>query len=364
MVKLFKYTKKGQVQQWQIFVKGNSFYTEEGIVNGKITKSLPTYCYGKNLGKKNATTDEEQAYAEAIAKHKRKIESGYNEILTDKKNFFEPMLAHSIKDYKHLLFKVRTFIQPKLDGIRCDNRDNKMHSRKGKEFTGCPHLYQDKGILDGELYNHILKDDFNKIVSLVKKKDPTTEQLEESKNLVQFHAYDFPQHAGVFSERYEALKIFISSMENPGFHLVPTYEVFSEKDIEKHHEQFLELGYEGSIIRLDSAHYENGRTSQLLKNKDFIDQEFEIIGYIEGKGGRAGTIGKFCMKHDKDSRSNFDCNVKGDFKYLRKVWENRDSYIGKTATVKYFNRTPYKPEGGGDKPRFGYIIKIAREDYE
>ena len=41
-----------------------------------------------------------------------------------------------------------------------------------------------------------------------------------------------------------------------------------------------------------------------------------------------------------------------------------DSHIGKTATVKYFNRTPYKPEGGGDKPRFGYIIKIAREDYE
>lgn len=355
---LYKYTSKGQVQQWQIIVNEDSFYTIEGIKGGKLTTSLPTYCIGKNIGKKNETTAEEQAYKQAAAKHKKKVESGYNEVITDEKNFFEPMLAEKYEDRKKLLFTVRTFIQPKLDGLRCDNNNKKLTSRNGKPFVACPHLIQNEVRLDGELYNHLFKDDFNKIISLCRKSKPTKEDLEDSARLVEFWAYDFPEHKGVFSERYKALAAYIKISGNPKFRLVPTYEVFSEEDIEKYHEQFIEEGYEGSIIRLDLGNYENKRSQQLLKHKDFVDSEFVIIGYEEGEGGRTGTIGKFIMQHDTKEGVTFKSNVKGDFKYLREVWTDRDSYIGKTATIKHFKRTP------DDIPRFPYIVKIAREDYE
>ena len=63
--KLFKYTSLGQIQSWQIFTSGNLYWTEEGI--HILTKSEPTECTGKNIGKKNETTDQEQAVIEAVA---------------------------------------------------------------------------------------------------------------------------------------------------------------------------------------------------------------------------------------------------------------------------------------------------------
>ena len=355
---LYKYTSKGQAQQWQIVTMDDAFYTIEGIVGGKLTQSLPTYCVGKNVGKKNETTPVQQAQKEAKAKWQKKKDSGYNEVLTDEKPFFEPMLAENLEDRKDLLFTVPTFVQPKLDGLRADSFGKKLTSRNGKPFLACPHLYQNEVRLDGELYNHRLKEDFNKIVSLCRKTKPSKADIEDAQYMVEFWAYDFPDHKGVFSERYKALVAWKRLNNNSKIKVVPTYAVYSQEDIDKYHEQFIEEGYEGTIVRLDLGEYENKRSKQLLKYKDFVDSEFEIIGYEEGEGGRTGTIGKFILKHDTKKGVTFKSNVKGNFDYLKKVWAERDSYIGKTATVKHFKRTP------DDIPRFPYVIKVAREDYE
>jgi DNA ligase-1 len=367
---LYKYTSKGQPQQWQIFVAENSFYTEEGMVGGKLTTSLPTFCTAKNVGRANETTPQQQAISEAKAKYQKKLDTGYSESLGGSgAKFFEPMLAFEYSKYPDVLFTRRTFVQPKLDGLRCDNANGKLTSRNGKPYISCPHLEQGAVRLDGELYTHFYKDDFNKIVSLCKKQKPTKEDLQESAEKVEMWIYDFPEHIGVFSERYEALRRWHSRWhkyyhkENSKFILVPTFEVRTMDEIIAYHAQFINEGYEGTIIRIDLGPYENKRSKQLLKYKDFKDEEFEIVGYEEGEGGRAGTIGFFIMKHDKNPEQTFKSNVKGNFEYLREVWENRDSYIGKKATVKYFNRTP-KTEDGGDVPRFPYIIKINREEYE
>ena len=359
---LFKYDTRGRVQQWQIHVKDDHFWTEEGIKGGAITTSAPTYCKAKNIGRANETTPQEQALAEAQSKWQKKVDKGYNEVLTDKKKFFEPMLAHEVSKYEKLLFTLPTFIQPKLDGLRCISQDNTLMSRNGKPYLACPHLHQDRFTLDGELYNHEFHDDFNKIVSLCKKQKPTAEELKESMQKVQFWAYDMPEIEGEFSERYKALEKAINELKKAQgkcpYKLVPTYRVHNQADVEKYHEKFLEDGYEGSILRLDLGEYENKRSKQLLKKKDFVDEEFTIVGAEEGEGGRAGTIGYFIMAHDKIKDKTFKSNVKGDFEYLAEVWKDRKKYIGTKATVKYFNRTP------DDVPRFPYIIKLNREEYE
>jgi DNA ligase-1 len=365
---LYKYTNTGAIQQWHIIVEDDKFWTVEGQKGGKLTTSLPTVCTSKNVGKVNETTPREQAVAEANAKHLKKRESGYyleHELVNEKK-FFEPMLAKDAKESKDLTFKVRTFVQPKLDGLRCINQDGKLMSRNGKPYVACPHLEQSDTTFDGELYTHQYKDDFNKIVSLCKKQKPTPEELAESEAKVEMWVYDYPSHNGVFSERYKALMEYWSQNLDKfkGIKIVDTWEVKSWDEIKKYHEIFLGKGYEGTIIRLDLGPYENKRSKQLLKYKDFIDEEFKIIGAEEGTGGRTGTIGYFIMQHDKNPNQTFKSNVKGDFDYLKDLWKNHKKYIGKSATVKYFQRTPKQADGTGDVPRFPYVIKISREDYE
>lgn len=370
---LYRYSKsKKSIEQWQVIAENDTFYTIHGQKDGKLTVSKPTVCYGKNIGKKNATTPDGQAISEAEAKVREKMSEGYNEVLQTERNYTEPMLAKVFADEMDAIDweGEDVWIQPKLDGIRALNdKDQSLTSRKGKPFTSCPHVYQTSHLLDGELYSHEYKHDFNTISKMVKThiKNLSPEQLAEIKNKMKFWAYDFPEHKGVFSERYAKLQEWydgLSEEEAQYFMLTPTFKVSSYEEVLDYFELFRIKGYEGAIVRRDIAHYEYKRSKQLLKLKEFTDEEFTIIGYEEGKGGRAGTIGKFLMKHDKDERANFKSNVKGNHAFLREVWLNRDYYIGKSATIQFFNRTPYKADGTGDKPRHPYIIKLDRESYE
>lgn len=337
--KLYKYTTLGQVQSWQIFASGDAYWTEEGI--HEITKSDPTICIGKNINKSNETTPEQQAILEAQAKWDKKIKQGYNEVLTKDKKFFQPMLAFDLKKYEKLLFTVPTFIQPKLDGVRC-YMDKSIYTRTGDKIVSCPHIEKAGFLgLDGELYNHELKEDFNKIISLVRKTKPAAEDLLESEKKIQYWIYDYPYMADkVFSKRYEALKHDFANFCYPGsiFQLVPAFRVNSQEDIEKYHEQFLSEGYEGSILRLDLGGYENKRSKQLLKKKDWQDAEWDIIGITEGEGNRAGCAATVTILVNGEVL----CypTMTGTEEYMRAVWRDRDKIINKKqATIKFFGYT-------------------------
>lgn len=351
--KLYKYTVKGQIQSWQIFVKDNYYWTEEGI--NVLTTSDPTYCIGKNIGKANETSPKQQAELEAAAKWQKKLDTGYNEVLTKEKKFFEPMLAAKFEDNVKLLFKTRTFIQPKLDGVRCYNNDRKLFTRKGKSIISCPHIIQNSYFgLDGELYNHDLKADFNKIISLVRQSKPTSEDFENSEKMIQYWIYDYPYMADkVFSERYAALKHDFKNFPSY-FKLVPTYEIRSMEELQNYHDQFIAEGYEGSIVRLDLGAYENKRSKQLLKKKDWMDDEFEILDVLEGQGNRAGCANMLSIKLPTKAECNPTMTGTEDF--MREVWKNKDSIIGKSATIKYFGYT----EDGS--LRFPTVLAIR--DYE
>lgn len=377
---LYKHSSTGKIQQWRVYVKGKNLYTESGDKGGKLTTSKPTICEPKNVGRSNERSAEEQAITEAQSRFQKKVDEGYAENIEDSgAKHFEPMLAESYRDketgdpekwvQKEVWDKeCKKFVQPKLDGLRAINKKKTLTSREGKHFVTCQHLLQDVMTLDGELYNHKFKHDFNAIVSMIKQQKPTEVDIAHAKKYAQMWVYDAPEIKGNFETRYKALEKFFNECKEPfmeGFVLVPTYEVKNEEELKEYHEKFKKLGYEGTILRVSEKKYENKRTRQLLKYKDFIDEEFLIVGYIEGKGGRKGTIGKFILQHDKNPDQTFKCNVKGKFDYLREVWKNRDYYIGKQATVQYFNRTPVKADGkGGDVPRFGYAIKLDRKSYE
>ena len=101
-------------------------------------------------------------------------------------------------------------------------------------------------------------------------------------------------------------------------------------------------------------HYEYKRSKSLLKRKEFQDGEYTILGWKEGVGNRAGTIGH--LNFETEDGIKFSSNVKGNFEYLSELLKQGDNLVGKLATIKYFNLTP------SEVPRFSYVIAIR--DYE
>jgi DNA ligase 1 len=365
---LFARTSLGQVQQWQITWEGDSFFTSEGIVGGVITVSKPTICAGKNIGKTNETTPEQQAYKEAKAKWKKKLDSGYHEDVSkiDEAKFFEPTLAHKWKEHKTKVV-YPLYAQPKYDGMRCPIPKEGMFSRNGKPVVSCPHVYEalreffakhPTYVFDGELYNHDLKHDFNKIMSLVKKTKPSKKDLEESAELVQFWSYDVcitdKPHL-VFIDRLKYLSDAFNDIGNPKvLKIVPTVKVNSESEYDALYTAWLADGYEGGMTRDPNAVYEHDRTTALLKRKEFTDAEFPIIDIEDGKGNRAGIASNVIFMHP--CGEEFGAGVIGNEDYARELFRNRKKYIGKLGTVRYQNATPK------GVPRFGKM-KIIR-DYE
>ena len=388
---LYKETTVGKVQTWQIVVDGDKYRTISGQQDGKKIQNNWTTCLPKNVGRANATTGEEQAIKEAVAKHDKKLESGYhlNVENIEKKRFYEPMLAQDFKNknrQKEVMGEIdesgvgaAVFSQPKLDGIRCIAMREGLFTRSGKKITAVPHISEalepffekyPNATLDGELYNHAYKDDFNKIIHLVRKQNLTDEHLAESAEMIQYHIYDAPvigkdnpfRKGGCYTEKdsfSDRTSVLDAQYVNLGLDkedclvIVETIEIHGREQLDRCYEDYVEAGYEGQMIRLDGP-YENKRSPRLLKRKEFIDEEYTILGYEEGKGNRAGTIKHFKFKN-KDGKE-FNSNVKGSFEYLADLLEKADDLIGVDATVKYFNLTP------DGVPRFPYVIAIR--DYE
>jgi DNA ligase-1 len=258
----------------------------------------------------------------------------------------KPMLAHKFDDNR-VDWSLPVYIQPKLDGVRCLFTKDGAFSRTGKQFKNLAHIelvlipffkqYPDV-VLDGELYNHELKHDFEKIISLVRKQKPTADDRLEAKQLVQFHVYDY--FNGVIYDSYKTRmhQLVNSAIYDVQIKYVPAYLVDSYNYARDLHATFLSEGYEGSIIRLDGL-YKHGRSYDLMKFKDFSDTEATIIGYETGKGKRTGTLGKFIMLDDEGVEFGCPPGKGYNYKDLAEMLNNITDYIGKRATFTYFQRT-------------------------
>ena len=354
---LYSRSVKGKVNTFIIEVESNKFRSITGFDDGKKTISEWTVCEAKSY-----CSAEAQALKEAQAIHRKKIETGSFENMSDIDNeiHFEPMLAHKWEDQKDKV-KYPIYSQPKLDGIRCIVKKDGMWSRNGKKIISAPHIYEAMKhlftvnpnlIFDGELYADKFANDFNAICSLVKKTKPTVEDLNESAVKIEYHIYDLPSCKETFVGRRQALYY----MELPKCCVkVAVEQINNLNDVTAHYEDYITKGYEGQMLRLNLP-YENKRSKSLLKHKSFIDEEYTILGIEEGIGNKTGMVGSFIFKTKEGKQ--FNSSPKFNWEECTEMWKQKQTLIGKSATVKYFNLTP------DGIPRFPYVIKINRESYE
>ena len=267
---------------------------------------------------------------------------------------YKPMLAYPVSD-KPIDYKSVVYMQPKLDGVRCliqyerrtKPREDVVvaYSRNDKEWKNINHILEElkpffqkypNVVLDGELYNHDFKDDFESIISMVRKTKPTDEDRYISAQNVHFHCYDIIDTTKTYEQRRNFIvqNLPIRDCINGVF----TQLVSSEKEAKQFHKHSLELGYEGSIVRINDV-YKCGRSWSLRKFKDFHDAEANIVGYEEGKGKRAGTLGKFLMQDDEGIQFGCPPGKGHNYKDLALMLENIHQYMGQRATFTFFERT-------------------------
>jgi DNA ligase-1 len=271
----------------------------------------------------------------------------------------KPMLAQNVGDYSRIKDgNWPLYLQPKLDGVRCliqrEGDDMafaiKAYSRTGKEWKNIDHILEElipfftkypNVILDGELYNHDLKDDFEKIISLVRKTKPTAKDRVESTEMVQFHCYDTVMEHMDFQGRNKFIHDNFGAFGKQNCNtVISVYSmmVFNTEEVEAFHESYLEKGYEGSILRKNEP-YECKRSWTLMKVKDFSDAEATITGYEIGKGKREGTLGKFMMTDDYGKEFGCPPGKGYTYKDMKDILDNIHDYIGQRATFTYFERT-------------------------
>lgn len=366
MKTLYSKDTKNRLRVWTIYNDEKSYWTETGLVDGKKTTSKPTFCEPKNIGKTNETTAFDQTLLEVEYVVKKKMKKDWFGNVEDAmKSFsFKPMLAHKYDPEKTKL-EYPIVLQPKLDGIRCIINKDGAFTRNGERIVTVPHILNDlkplfesdpSTILDGELYNHDLKDDFDKIVSLVKKIKPTDEDLKESEEIVQYWIYDYLNseileneinYQGRFFGGIFYYEIDVDNVNS--IQPIPCLKIdeFMNYDLDIELDHCIDQGYEGMMIRLNEP-YDQKRSKSLLKYKKMMDEEFEIVDILSGKGNWDGIAKKMVLKLNEID-DTFEAGLSITMDEGKKMILEKENYIGKQATVVFQN---YTPKG---KPRFGIV---------
>lgn len=359
---LYKQSSTGKVQQWDIDVVVRRkdqiplIVVKHGQVGGKIQETDTEVKSGKNIGRSNETTPLHQALLEAESKWKKQLDKGYSEQQGGVSLATKPMLAHDYQKYKHQI-TFPAFCQAKLDGIRCLAHAYEngvvLFSRMGKEHVAMNHIASELASLmkpgeiwDGELYIHGVP--FQKLTSWVKKYQPDSLR-------VNYHVYDCIGDED-YHERIREVHRRIVYGETDHIRPVPYFQVNSDEEVWKNHDELVGEGYEGAIVRANGCPYKAGyRSRTLLKAKAFLDEDFVIAHVDQGKGKFAG-IPIFTLKTDQGV--SFDADSVGTDEYRRLLYEDRDNLIGKMATVRFFEWTTSSPPA----PRFPKLISVR--DYE
>lgn len=377
---LYKRTKTGAIQYWKIFINPQQTSTVIGKESGQLGTTSPVVHFetihcGKNIGKSNETTPLEQANLQAQSDILRKKDEGYKsltdlgvlhpgtdhiyEILntgygtlnaalesvlprynSDASGQPKPMLAKAV-NWKKVTYPC--YVQPKLDGVRCllvaSAESIKFLSRSGKEYTTLNHIAKDmqmyldhveefiandQFILDGEIYSDQLS--FQEIVAAVKKQSPDSLKL-------QFRAYDMVENF-FQDKRLETLAILLQDIGSNLINLVDTHMVSDQGMVKSLHDQFVQQGYEGAMIRNPTGIYGQGqRSSDLLKVKEFDETEFEFRRFE--KGQRDEDLIAVCLTA---KMKEFRAKMIGT-KEMKKILEAALTGTDSLLTVKHFGWT-------------------------
>jgi DNA ligase-1 len=265
------------------------------------------------------------------------------------------MLAHDYhKRGKDIQYPC--FVQRKLDGTRCVAVPGKgLFSRNKKRYPHLEHILEEiqrlpESIqLDGELYSATLT--FQEIVGLVKRETLQPGDAEKQRQ-IQFHVYDIVSDKS-YRERYMNLQYLFRRHRFQHLVLVPTEGCASEEEMKEKHAVYVADGYEGVMLRNKEGLYRGTRCVDLQKYKEFLDGEYEVVGWEEGQGLEEGCVLWICQTAQG---KRFSCRPRGTREDRQALFRDGGTYVGRWLTVRY------QEETDDGLPRFP--VGIAFREYE
>ena len=390
---LYALDKNGKVKEWKARAESVSLADEATAIitfgqrGGKMQEARRTYTVGKNLGKKNETSPWQQCVHETDRKWRDKLEKeGYStreplgiedekeekKAKDQKEDILLPMLAHTFdpigNEKKRNPIRFPCYVQPKIDGLRCliyfsPERGMVAQSRTGGIFTSVDHLLQSlqpllsrhpDWVLDGELYTRDYP--FEELAGLIKKTKRTALDHQKLAH-VQYHVYDAVHRLDLtlsFATRWHWVRACFQSNPTPSVVLVETKVADHLDAFRAAFSTYISDGWEGVMLRNGNGVYTpNYRSNDLQKYKEFIEEEFPIVGWKEGEGRDEGTVIWECKTKEGVL---FSVRPRGTLEMRREWFQQAESYLHRALTVVFQEWSEKRV------PRFP-VGKAIREDY-
>lgn len=340
-IELFKSTPHG-IRYWAIEpdYDGATIEITHGVYKG--THQYKTEYVEENQSGRDI---DEQIDLVINSRVKSKKDIGYRDSIEEAKSaegantlgYYRPMLAKRLDKMKNIDYS-RMYLQMKYDGHRClvtrTNSGLIAYSRNGRRITTIDHILSGIQLpigctIDGELYCHGVP--LQTITSWCKRQQPNTLRLE-------YIVYDIIQNEG-YRYRYNVIKNLVLG---DNARIAPTDKTAEESNIPIMLENAIALGYEGVILRQLDMSYEPGkRSSGLIKVKQFMDEEFKVVGVSPSSDGWA------ILKCITNDGVNFDVSAPGTISDKFNTMANSSTVINKYVTVKFANWTnagkPFHP---------------------
>jgi DNA ligase-1 len=349
-------TRTGKAKYWKLvaFQRGEGFFYkkvwwQEG---SKVQESTPVQVKGKNIGRANETSDKEQVLSEFHSLVQKQRDKGYSEDGSADHIPVKPMLAHKYHERKHKVV-FPCYAQPKLNGYRMlkEGDGKTAWTRGGKAHVEecVEHLMweSNKVMTDGEL---ILPD-----MPLLQVTARAAKKFREGvSETLMYMVYDIVEPLYSFGIRWAAL-LDLEQAFPKQVKLVKTITVANEAELLAVHDRFILQKYEGTMVRSGEEGYEIGhRSNLLLKMKDFVDAEFQIVSVRDGKGSFKGKAIFTCKTEDG---YEFDVAPEGTMEHRAELYRTREDHIGKWLTVRYQDLT----EDGAPNFPIGVVIREEGE---
>ena len=354
---LFKIDSKSKLRILQIEAHGDKIVRQAGIFTGRLVVTEKK-CSPKNVGRSNETSGDDQAVLEVASEKAKKIREGYVAVPLEVRGeaaIRAYVVANSLdipkcmlaKDYNARYFQEGQpyLVSSKLDGMRCmaviNEKGVTLYSRGRKEIHTMQHLknaltplcavVDSEVILDGELYYHDRSaDNFQEIMKAIKKYRKGISEL------VEYHVYELIDEKLPASSRKTIIADSVERANNESIIYVDQVRATSMKVVREIHALHLELGYEGTMLKGEDSMYRQGvRSSDLLKLKDFIEEDFEVVDIVPMDFNP--IYGKAVVR--MPSGKTFNATPKMSYALREQLLTDKDKWIGGIATVKYFGRT-------------------------
>lgn len=332
---LLKTDSKGITQEWRVWTHAKidgscELGTVYGRQGGKMQEHSIIIREGKNIGRSNETTPVTQAQAEAQSMWAEKVRKGYSsDGVQDADRGV--MLAVDYHDLAKRKIGVNlpptVIVDPKLDGIRAKFKNGDFLSRGHKAFRAIPqriHNYlRGRSPVDGEMYIHGVS--LRKLNGLVNKPD---ELLTPS---LGYHLFDLPIAGMPVEERKARLAEMYDNEEARanGIFVVPYYTIDSDR-VSEYKDRFVAAMYEGVMIRLLGSPYvfNNKRSYDLIKWKDFFEQEFLVVDVIPDREGNALAV----CEHEG---VRFEVTLKAEDWMKEDLMRHPEKLLGLPLTTRY-----------------------------